>query len=739
METFPKTPHKEPTFDLRAYWHILVKGKWAILASVIVVTAAVGFWTYRQPKIYRATTSLVIETAAPHVLNKVQEVYDSGSAGFWASKEFYETQYQILRSRDLAQRAVEKMGLDRDLDFLGLTGLTDKSKLSQALAAADPAGKLANMVMIAPVKDSKVVLVSFESPDPKRAARLANGLVEAYIDRNFEQRRSASVDAGTWLDERLGTLEKNLENSENQMIDFKKNKNLLSVSLEDQINLNSTKLRALAETLNRLEIQRLELDAKRKVIASLRTDTASAQVLERVLAGKEPLLTALKASEAKLMEQLVELRQKYGENNDKRTIPEAQLKEVQGQIQEEVKNALKALDAEYAQVRENEKAVNESFAREKRAAMEINELSVHYNRMKRMAENNQAMYSLVLGRSKETDLTSMLKTNNVRRLDPALVPKRPVRPRVQLNLGLAAAFGLALGIGLAFLLDLMDRTVKSQDDVETIVGLPFLGMIPSMEQQEHKPRRRGQPPELESVRTRDMYVLSHPRSPVAECHRSLRTNITFMSPEKPMRRLLVTSAGPREGKTTTAVGLGITMAQSGGRVVLVDTDMRRPRLHQALGVSNERGVTSLVVGECALADAIKGTDVPQLDVIPCGPVPPNPTELLHTERFKELLTRLSESYNLVILDSPPVIAVTDAMVLSTQVDGVVLVAKAGRTTKDMLSHTKRHLTGINANILGVVLNDVDVRRRQYGYYDYRDYGGRYGYYYADEKQDAAKA
>jgi capsular exopolysaccharide synthesis family protein len=279
--------------------------------------------------------------------------------------------------------------------------------------------------------------------------------------------------------------------------------------------------------------------------------------------------------------------------------------------------------------------------------------------------------------------------------------------------------GLVLGLGLALLLEFMDASVASQQEIEERLGMTFLGFVPSI------------PDAPTNTESRDLHIHREPKSLIAECTRSIRTNLLFMSPDKPFKRMLVTSSGPQEGKSTTAINLGIAMAQSGNKVLIIDTDMRRPRLHKAFGVSNEVGVSSLVVGEGKIDAAIKSTEVPGLFLMPCGPIPPNPAELMHTKAFGDLLDQLGQRFDRLILDSPPVGAVADAVVLATRVDGVVMVLKAGKTHRDMAKRTVKALRDVKANLYGAVLNDVNLERSKYGDYYY---GYSYRYYGYGEKK-----
>jgi succinoglycan biosynthesis transport protein ExoP len=318
---------------------------------------------------------------------------------------------------------------------------------------------------------------------------------------------------------------------------------------------------------------------------------------------------------------------------------------------------------------------------------------------------------MVLQRLKETGVTGMLQMSNVRILDRAEPPDRPVRPRAVRNILLAVLLGGVLGVGLAFLLEMLDTSISTREQIEERLRVPFLGIIPNI------PTSGGVVPELA--------VFSAPTSAAAECVRTIRTNLLFMSPDRPLRTILVTSSGPGEGKTTTAVSLAETMAGGGSRVLVVDADMRRPRLHKVFGVSGQAGLSALILGDGTIDGAIARTQIPGVDVLPCGPIPPNPAELLHTDGFARLLRQFQERYDRVIIDSPPAGVVADAVVIATQVDGTLLVLKGGETSRDSAVRTTRALLDVKARVFGAVLNDLDLEDARYGeyYYYYRS-----GYY-----------
>jgi succinoglycan biosynthesis transport protein ExoP len=697
----PAQPHAEhePRADLRRLVAIALHRKWVILGVAALVLGLFVLKTLREPRVYTATVSLVIELQAPKVLgDQVQDVAES-SASFWQTKEFFETQFRILKSHAVAERVVRKLDLDRDEKFLGGPVPRGEAKGADAVAV------LRSRLRVEPVRDSRVVNVIVDDGDPQKAALLANTVADEFIQYNLADKLSTSHSASEWLHDQMDELSGKLATSENALFKFKRENDILTASLEDSQSMVARRLSALNDAVTRVREQRAELKARTAQVRELRR-TFSLSSLPQVVAS--PLIQAERTRAQQLSEELAEAQTRYGPDHPRILALEEKRKAALGLIAREEESIARAAEVEDRVVAETEGNLETLLAGVKREAFEMNRKEVDYSRLKREEENNAKVVDLVMHRLKDVDLASLLRTNNVRLLDAAEVPGAPSSPNLRFALLLGLLLGLAAGGGAAALLEQLDNTIQGQEDLERLTLAPFLGVIPAVRDSD------------------DLFIHKMPKSPVAECLRGVRTNLLFLGTERPLQKLLVTSSGPQEGKTTAVIDLGITFAQSGQRTLLVDTDMRKPRLHRAFGLSADVGLTSVLLDEKRLGEALKATQVPDLTVLPCGPMPPNPAELLHTERFRKLVVELSRRYDRILFDSPPVAAVTDAMILAGEVDGVVLLVKAAHTSRDSVVRARRALTDVQARIVGAVLNAVDLKSRGAGY-SYADYA-QYSHY-----------
>ena len=700
--------------DLRSYWRTIRKRWPFVVLSMIIATVVAFVYTYRQQKVYEATCQIIIDPAPPQVLPGSKDVVEMGTGSFWGNKEFYETQYHIIQSTNVGQRTAEKLGLQYDPDYVGVLGLNhDLASLGRAVAA---------QIAVKPLKDSHLAMITVTDGKPQRAALIANTVADTYIEYNLDYKLEGARTAMAWLSEQESDLKRQLEESELKLYQFKKDRNLLAVSLDDKQSMLSNNLASVNGKLTDIRISRLALEAKRRMIERARDNIAEEETLPElrdnaaVQTKRELYLT--------LSKDYADLATRYGPEHPRMKALQVQMDEVRKAYDKEMSQVLLTFEKTYEEVVDNEKALRSLMEQQKNEAIELSKIEIEYRPLMRASQQDDKMYSLISSRQKEIDITGPMRTNNVRVLERAIVPGAPIRPKPIQNLMLGLLLGLGTGVALAFAIEALDNTLKTQADVEQFLGVPVLGLVPVI-------GTAQEPSEAVSddLRQRDLGVFLDPKSVAAECCRSIRTNILFMSPDRPIRTMVITSPSPQEGKTTTAINLGVTMAEAGGRVLLVDTDMRRPRLHRSFGVGNQAGISTVIVGKIALEDAIKHTDVPNLDVLTCGPVPPNPSELLHTDRFAAVLADCAKLYDRVILDSPPTSAVTDPAVLGNLVDGVILIIKAGETTRDSAIHARRQLMSAKARVVGVVVNAIDFSNPAYGYeYYYRNYY-RYGYTY----------
>lgn len=747
---------EDATLDLRDVVRVIVRQRWLLIGVTVGTTLAVMFWTLKQPKIYEGVCTIEYDPTPPRPLgSEVEEAIDPW-VNLFMSREWYETQNRILASRVVAEMVVRKLNLHNNPEFNKVGKASQKTWKGVPVEVAAQA--IQNHIKIEQLKDTRLVLIRYRDEDPVRAQLIANTVADTYIDKTMRDRLGSTVEALEWLSGQLDNLKKNLEDSDLALHQFKENNNVLSLSLEDRQNIVAKDIESYDEALTKARTRRIEL-------ASILKELQGAKDVDPLLF--RPALTkdseALEDLHRRYIEketQRKSLAVKYGEEHPQLKSLTVELETIRNQIETEIERQISTVDMEFRQVQSMEQSLQATLNRVQKDGLQLNLQEIQYSRLTRMRENNAKLYELLLQRTTETGLARMLKVAAARVIDRALRPEAPVSPYVKTNISVGFLVGLLFAFSLAFLVERLDRTVKTVEDAEAL-GLNYLGFLPIIAEENLRSRygiyglygvygRYGSttqptnaPPSVDDKKkewepdlgdNKDLTVHQYPKSAMAECCRNIRTNLTFMSPEKPLRALLVTSGAPREGKTTVAISIATVLAQSGKRVLLVDTDLRRPRIHHTFDVPCEIGITSVLVGEHNLLTAVQPTVIPNLSVLPCGPVPPNPSELLHTTKFREIIEEAKEHFDRVIFDSSPLGAVTDAAIIAPQVDGTIVIARARQTSKDMLRSEVRQLRDVAANILGCVLNEVrlaDQASTLGGYYYYRQ-----GYYYYAYGSDA---
>jgi len=705
-----ETPLSE---NLLRYAGILRQRLWIILAIVAVGVTGTVLYTMRQPKVYAATATVVVNPTAPRVLgSQAEEVIELGAGSYWSNQEYYNTQVDILTGFPMALATVRKKSgdiffYDRLAPREAFPNLNEEQRIDAA------AESLKGMMSAAQNRESRVISVTVEHTDPQLARDLANEHIRSYLSATLAKRTGGADKSSRYLSAELDAAEKTLRASEQLLYEFKDKNDIISVSLEDKQSILAADISRYSSALGEARIKRIEMGSLRKRAMALKGE----EVLESpvfALSSNSEAVDAIKHQYIGEKQKFLEIQEQYGPKSEPYLQQQKKVDSLYAQLQAEARRAMRELDERYQAALAAESQFEGEVARLKKEALALGPLAVEYNRLARTQKSDEENYNHLIARLNTSKLEGRNEQINVDEHEYARGAAL-VFPRMKLNVAIALLLSLLGGVGLALLLDHLDRTIKSAEDVEHAVGAPLLGVIPVVVDVS-----AGDDPKAQ--RARDLYVFENPTSRAAECCRSIRTNILFSSADRPMKTITVSSPRPREGKTTTTIYMGTTMAQSGQRVLLIDTDLRRPRLHKSLGVSKNRGLTNLLLGDAEIDDVIKSTDIPNLYVLPCGPQPPNPAELLLTNRFKQVLAELTPRFDRVLLDSPPVLAVTDAVVLSRLSDGVMVVAQAGKTQLDDISMAARQFKDVEAPILGVILNDMDISDRRYGSYYYYAYG-----------------
>ncbi|EYF03218.1 Non-specific protein-tyrosine kinase [Chondromyces apiculatus DSM 436] len=733
-----------PALNIVLAWRT-VRKHWVIaLVTAVAVFLLVAFYTLGQKKIYQATATIQFDPNPPRPLGRgVDTVVEMGTGSYWNNREYYETQYKIIQSMRVALAVVRDLNLHNDSAFLENLP-PGKPGPSKAVSPEEAAEVLRERLTVDPVKESRLAIVRFTDADSQRAQRVLSVLVNTYVEQNLDDVLTSTDSAVEWLRTQLDKLKGDLESSEMALHDYKIDKNILSVAIDDQSNMLREEMKQLNEALTATRAKREEVRARRDELAKMKAsepaDLPSSELLQ-----SHTLQGLRERHDEVVREYKALLGEGKGARHPDVRAAEERVTAAKAALMAEVKNIRGALERDVDVVSRQEAGLAALFERAQKQAFELNLLEIEYNRLRRSKDNNEKLYALVLERTKEADLTRMMRVSNIRVPDPPLAQKKPVRPRVPMNLAAGLLAGVGLGVAAALGRAMLDRTLKTPDDVEQELGLPFLGLLPEISPEERqagkRAERRGGRPRRGArggAGSRELIVHEQPFSGAAEAARAVRTNLLFMAPDNPYRVLLITSAGPSEGKTTVVCCIATAMAQAEQRVVMVDCDLRRPRLHRVFGKSTNVGVTTALLEGKLPDEELMRTEVPNLWVLPAGPLPPNPAELFHSERFKVLLEQLTARYDRVIIDSPPIVAVTDAAILSTLAEGTVLVTRAFKTQRELARHGVRSLLDVGGKAAGVVLNAVDLDRDEYRYYHYYSYK-KEGFYGQDDPRADAPA
>lgn len=705
---------------LTDYLRVLYKRRWAAITVFTLVMLAVMVYAFTATPIYEAQTRILIESDDPNIVT-FSTVIDESQA----KADYYQTQYNILQSRALARQTIDQLRLwsspllNRPDSWLTQVGaaMTRRTEIQDDVPGADETMAQSRVVdeflrnlEIAPIRNSRLVDINYQLADPALAARIANAMATNYIAQNLEYKFTASRDASSWLADRLAEEKQAVERAEAALQQYRERHD--SISPEDRQNIVVQRLADLNSAATRAKTERLQKEAVYQQVRELSaTDAAALNTFPAILANA--FIQQQKAELASLQRQQAQMAERLGERHPDMLKIQSAITHAQGQIQTEIARIVAAVRTEFEAARAQEEAVTAALATQKSEALAMNRAAIDYSVLERDVESSTQIYNTLLQRTKETSVAGELKSSNIRVVDRAERPERPVAPRALFSLLLALLGGTILGTGTAFFFEYLDSRIKSPEEIDTYLGLPSIGMIPALGK-----TWQGSDP-----------LITNPVPPnFAEAFRTLRTNVLFSAATPGCRTIAVTSTGPGEGKTLVASNLAIGFATAGQRVLLLDADMRRPRLHEVLTGPQEPGLSNLLVGDATASDALRKTPVPDLYVLTAGRIPPNPAELLGSRAFKDLLASVRERFDWIVIDTPPVMAVTDPNIVASMTDGVVFVIGAEMTSYKIARRAIEQLEHARARFAGAVLNNVQIQRHAYYYSQY--YRREYASYYA---------
>jgi capsular exopolysaccharide synthesis family protein len=733
----------EDVNPLHTYWQILVRRRWTIITILLVVLATVAIGTFKERPVYSAKAIMQIDKENTNILSFKDFIDMDGG-----EEMFLETAYRNLQSRSLVRDVIRKLQMDQLEEFNRESMLPalsffsppkSKSGATDDDAVLDPKmqrtmERFLDHLSISPVRRSRLVEISFESFDPFLASRVVNTLASDYISSNLQVKWEATQRASELISQQLVGLKAKLEKSEEDLQRYAKNNAILQV--DEKQDLSTQKLKQLQEEYVKAEADLYERESVYRQISVNRLPNGDVSSVPGMMDNK--LYQDLSTRLAELRRDQSDLATTFTPEYPKLKRLNSQIEEIERSLQKERGLLARKITDEYGAAVARVKLLKTSVEDQTTEFNSIAEKSIQYNILKREVDTNRQLYEGLLQRLKEAGVSAGMKASNIRVVDQAEVPTKPAKPKVLLNLALALVVGLGLGTGMAFFQEYLDNTLKSPEDVHRYLQLPSLGVIPSALSKAgkgygygnaHGVGKRIAATKVLPSETADQFssvlIAASKNWSLIEAYRSLRVSV-LLSTSNRLRTLLVTSAQPGEGKTTTVVNLAITLAQLGGRVVVIDCDMRKPRVGELLRVaSNGRGLSTCLTGQHSIDEAVAATLIPNVFVLPCGPVPPNPPELLSSKAMRQLLVDARDRFDFVLLDSPPILMVSDGRILAGETDGVILVAHGSKTPRECVNQAKTYLLQVNANVIGVALNNVDMTRAGYGGY-YNSYSNSYG-------------
>lgn len=705
QEKFPEDqPNQLPEINFRHYWQVLLERRWLALSAFLLIILLTAIYLLRATKIYSATARIQINRESENILNMKDAFAMEGR-----EMDYLATQHKNLQSYSLLQSVAATLRLTNDLRYSN---------------SVDVALSLLNDVTITPIRLSRLVDVNVQHSNPEKAAQIANALAKTFVENNLKQKSQASIEAVAWLKTQVDESRDKVKVSDSAVHAYLTNYN--EVSLEEGENIvrqglmqakaDVSKASSLATQAARTI---LEIDT---ILNAGKSIDSIPQVAENLTVQRLKQEVAIK--DASLAASLKRYRDKHP------TIIQArsELANLKDSLQHESEIVLQSLRNNSQIYKKQEEVLQKLVTSEEKKQLQLNQLRIQYGMLKRESENNKVIYNNVLVRMKETELTSRLTANNMRIVDGALVAPNPVKPKLYLTLIMGVLGGVTVAFGLVIFVNYLDDTIRSQDDVEVFLKLPFLGYVSNIKSN--------------SILERDLQSHLHPQSNAAEGFRTIRATLSLLKGGDRFRVISVTSTIPSEGKSLVASNLAIVQAQAGFKTILVEADLRRPTVHKVFQLHSPIGLAGYLTGEAKTIDEIvHKTEVPNLDAICCGAIPSSPSELIGSQRMSQFIEDLRQRYDRVVLDCPPISAVSDPLVVGSVADGIIFVSKFNKVRRDHVRKVVQRIQNAGVQIIGVVLNDIDFEGRDSYYYSYYYYQNRYysSYKTAPEKASEKSA
>ena len=707
------------TLDLVEYWRSISKRKWSILGLVLLVSLLTALVVFSLRPSYRATATLMIEAGKSKVVS-IEEVYN----GMGGNREYYQTQVEILKSQELSRKVIKKLELTKHPDFDARQDASQPWMPTQWFKSKDPLTddqvlkaallRFTGDLQIQAVRNSQLVEISFTTYDRDLAAKVPNVLAEIYIESDLEARVAMTQKASAWLTERMGDLRTKLEGSEKSLQDYRERERI--VDAKGLVLSGASKALEEATTnLVSLRAKRAEAEALYNQVQAVKQGrtTGGYESIPAVL--RHPTVQKLKESEGDAERKLADASKRYGPEHPKMLQANAELAAARENVKRQIESVVSGVTKEYEIAKSNEQSIERALGQSKAEIQGLNRKEFQLGVLEREAQANKQLYDMFGNRAKETNVGGELQSTIARVIDPATVPGFAYAPKKTQIVGISAVAALLIGMMLSLLLDRISNTINTAGDVENRLGLPMLGYLQKMTGLSKKSMKS------------EMAYLTDNQSLFSESIRTMRTSILMSAIDSPKKIIVITSSVPEEGKTTVSFNLACSLAQM-KRVLLIDADMRRPKIGLLIGrEKNAPGLSHLVSGVATISECVTKHEQGGFHILTAGFIPPNPLELLSSAKFADVLDKLKEAFDVVLIDSPPVQLVSDAVVLSQLASTVIYVVKADSTPHPLSRGGIRRLAMANAPLLGVVLNQLDVERAQKYYGEYSGYGNYRGY------------